>query len=188
MSKNNSLFFITGNPNKAKFLADYYHIPIEHQKLDLPEIQSLSLSEVVEDKARRAFLEVGKPVLVEDVSLVFHALGSLPGPFIKWFESSLGHEGLCRLLDGYDDRRATATVMYGYCDGENVHMFSGEMKGYISDSPRGEDVFGWDVVFVHDGEEKTRAELPKDEWSEKSMRTEALEKLAKFFKRIESRK
>lgn len=185
MQKNKELVFITGNPNKAKFLADFFHIQIEYQKLDLPEIQSLSLKEVVQDKARRAFSEVGKPVLVEDVSLVFHALQKLPGPFIKWFESSLGHEGLCRLLDGYDDRSATATVMYGYYDGEEIHTFEGSMPGYISDNPRGKDSFGWDVVFIHEGDTRTRAELPKDEWGEKSMRTGALRGLGRFLRKKE---
>jgi len=119
------LVFITGNSDKAKYLADFFHRPITHKKLDLPEIQSLDLREVVEDKARRAFAEVGAPVLVEDVSVIFEALQNLPGPFIKWFEKALENEGICRLLDGTLNRKATVEVMFGYCDGDNVQMFSG---------------------------------------------------------------
>jgi len=180
MKEEREIIFITGNPNKAKYLSDHFHMPIKYQKLDLPEVQSLSGREVAEDKARRAFDRVGKPVLVEDVSLRFHALGELPGPFIKWFERALSFEGLCRLLDGYNDRTATATVTYGYCDGGGVRTFEGSMHGYISDVPRGTDAFGWDVIFIHDGDTRTRAELPNEEWSEKSMRKEALEKLSEF--------
>ena len=182
MKNKKEMVFITGNANKAQYLADYFHIPVKHQKLDLPEIQSLSGQEVVEDKARRAFAITGKPVLVEDVSLVFHALGKLPGPFIKWFEYSLGHKGLCKLLDGYDDRTATAAVTYCYCDESGVKIFEGTMHGYISGEPRGTDIFGWDVIFIHEGDTRTRAELPRDEWSSKSMRTEALHKLALFLR------
>jgi len=182
MDKIQELTFITGNENKAKYIADYFHIPVRHKKLDLPEIQSLSPREIVEDKARRAFREIGTPVLVEDVSLVFNALGGLPGPFIKWFESSLGYDGMCRLLNGYEDRSAAATVTYGLCDGKGVHIFEGRMNGHISLAPKGEETFGWDVIFIHEGEEKTRSELSREEWSKKSMRTEALQKLGEFLK------
>jgi inosine triphosphate pyrophosphatase len=82
--------FITSNAGKAKYLTDYFHLSVYHLKLDLNEIQSLSLKEVVEDKARRAFEIVRSPVLVEDVSLTFTALKALPGPLIKWFLETLG--------------------------------------------------------------------------------------------------
>lgn len=178
--EHNSLVFITGNADKAKYLADYFHMPIEHRKLDLPEIQSLSLREVAEDKARRAYAIVGKPVLVEDVSVVFGALFPLPGPLIKWFVATLGNEGMCRLLDGYEDRGMTAEVMFAYCDGKEVRTFSGIVKGTMAKEPRGDGGFGWDRIFIHEGFEKTRAEMTKEEWHEFGMRKIALQKLAKF--------
>lgn len=88
------LTFITGNAGKAKYLSDYFHFPVDHRKLDLHEIQSLDLKEVVEDKARRAYEIVKSPVLVEDVSLTFSALNSLPGPLIKWFKESHSSDGM----------------------------------------------------------------------------------------------
>ncbi len=178
--KNRKITFITGNPGKAKYLSDYFHLPVEHKKLDLPEIQSLSLREVVEDKARRAYAEMGTPVLVEDVSLVFTALGKLPGPLIKWFLESLGNGGLCRLLDGFDDRSAVAEVEFGFCDGEEVRVFRGQMKGIVAEAPRGEVGFGWDPIFIPDGHSKTWAEMSGDEKHATSMRKIALEELGKF--------
>jgi predicted subunit of tRNA(5-methylaminomethyl-2-thiouridylate) methyltransferase len=73
-----SITFITGNQKKADYLAKYLGFPIEHIKLDLDEIQSLSLAEIVEHKAKQAYTKVGKPVIVEDVSLEFSVLGRLP--------------------------------------------------------------------------------------------------------------
>ena len=67
----NKLTFITGNAGKAKYLSDYFHLQVDHVKLNLPEIQSLSLKEVVEDKAKRAYEIVKSPVIVEDVSMIF---------------------------------------------------------------------------------------------------------------------
>lgn len=79
------LTFITNNVRKAKYLSDYFHMPVKRIKLDLKEIQSVNLKEVVEDKARRAYEILKYPVLVEDVSLTFRLLKSLPSPLIKWF-------------------------------------------------------------------------------------------------------
>lgn len=77
--------FITGNQKKADYLARYLGFPIEHIKLDLDEIQSLELKEIVEHKVKKAYAKIKKPVIVEDASLEFTSLGRLPGPFIKFF-------------------------------------------------------------------------------------------------------
>lgn len=180
---NATVTFITGNPAKAQYLSEYFHQPIAHRKLDIPEIQSLDLREVVEAKARSAYQLLGTPVLVEDVSVVFTALKRLPGPLIKWFLETLGNEGLCRLLDGYDDRGAVAEVMYGYCEGEEVHVFHGRVEGHITTDPRGETKFGWDPVFIPNGETKeTWAQMSGDEKHATSMRKPALALLEEFFK------
>ncbi len=182
--KNTELIFITGNAGKAKYLADYFHLPVTHKKLDLPEIQSLSLREVVEDKARRAFAEVGAPVLIEDVSVVFTAMQGLPGPLIKWFDTALGNEGICRLLDSYDNREAVTEVQFAYCDGDDVHVFSGKVKGSMAKEPRGEGGFGWDKIFIPDGYDKTRGEMSSEDWHESGMRKIALEKLREFLENL----
>lgn len=174
------LTFITGNAGKAKYLSDYFHMPVEHVNLDLPEIQSLDLTEIVKDKARRAFAELNSRVIVEDVSLVFDALDKLPGPLIKWFLETLGNDGLCKLIDNFDNRKAFAEVKFAICDGSGVHTFAGSMKGSISDSPRGEMGFGWDPIFIPEGYDKTWAEMTDDEKHATSMRKIALEKMGEF--------
>lgn len=177
-----SITFITGNEAKAKYLSNFFKLPVEHYKLDLPEIQSLDLSEIIEDKARRAFEVVKKPVLVEDVSLVFNALDKLPGPLIKWFLHTLGNDGLCRLLNGYKDRSAVAEVRFGLCNKEGIKVFSGIMKGIIAPEPRGSADFGWDPIFIPEGFTKTRGEMTEEEKHFVSMRRPALEELAAWLK------
>ncbi len=49
------LTFITGNQNKADYLSRYLGFPVEHIKIDLDEIQSLNLNEIVEHKVRQAY-------------------------------------------------------------------------------------------------------------------------------------
>lgn len=163
--------FITGNQHKADFLAKYLHHPVAHQKVDLEEIQSLDLKEISEHKARRAYEIVGSPVLVEDISLEFAALGKLPGPFIKWFIEEMDTQGLCNLLDGYDDRSATARICFAYYDGRLLKLFEGSLGGHIASEPRGKDGFGWNPVFVPDGADKTFAEMDDKETEYFSLRT-----------------
>lgn len=84
-----SITFITGNQKKADYMRKLLMIPIEHIKLELDEIQSLDLREVVEHKAIQAYEKIRKPVLVDDVSFEFCALGKLPGTFVKYFVTEL---------------------------------------------------------------------------------------------------
>jgi hypothetical protein len=50
--------FVTGNQNKADFLARHLNLPIKHKKLELDEMQSLNLKEIAEHKARQAYAQL----------------------------------------------------------------------------------------------------------------------------------
>lgn len=56
-------------------------------------------------------------VMVEDTCLCFNALQGLPGPYIKWFLQKLGHDGLNRMLAGFDDKTAYALCVFAYSPG-----------------------------------------------------------------------
>lgn len=155
--------FITGNQSKADYLSNQLGIQLEHRKIELDELQSLDLHTIVEHKLRQAFEVCQVPVLVEDVSLVFSAIGKLPGPYIKWFVEEAGDEACCRMLDGFDDRSATIRCTYGYFDGTETHFFDSEMPGSIATKPRGNNGFGFDRIFINDGYDVTRAEMSQEE-------------------------
>lgn len=158
--------FITGNQHKADYLARLIGVDVAHQKVELEELQSTDLHTIVDHKVCQAYAAVGRPVLVEDVSLEFTALGALPGPFIKFFvEADDGLEHLCHMLDGFASRAAVARCTFGYYDGQTVRFFDGELAGEIADTPRGDGGYGWDKIFCPAGYEgKTRAELsPEDD-------------------------
>jgi inosine triphosphate pyrophosphatase len=72
-------------------------------------------------------LQVGGPVMVEDVSLGFDAMGGLPGVYIKWFLNKLGHDGLNKMLAGFSDKSAKAVCTYAFCSGPGrpVKLFPG---------------------------------------------------------------
>lgn len=177
-----TITFITGNAAKAEQLARHLNVPVDHKKIDLVEIQSLELEEIVEHKAKEAYKQVRKPVLVEDVSLTFHSLGKLPGPLIKWFLVELDNDGLCKLLKRYDDHSATAQVIFGLYNGRVVKFFEGAMKGSIAIKPKGNKGFGWDPIFIPHGYAKTWGEMDVEEQKATSMRRIALKKLEKYLK------
>ena len=176
--------FITGNKNKADYLAEYLGFPLEHVKLDLDEIQSLDPKAVIRHKVRQAYEEVKAPVLVEDVSLVFTAMGRLPGTFIKWFIDELQLEGLCRLLDG-KDRSAIASCVFGYYDGETEKYFESSLPGQIAQSPTGEGGFGWDQIFIPEGYTVTRAELSKEDDAKTYLQIKPFEALKSYLQSLD---
>lgn len=178
------LTFITGNAAKAEQLGRHLDHPVAHIKLDLPEIQSLDLKEIIAYKAKEAYKQVGGTVLVEDTALTFKALGKLPGPLIKWFLGELDNTGLCKLLDGYEDRSAVAECTFGLYDGDTLQVFDGRAAGSIAADPKGERGFGWDPIFIPEGHTKTWGEMDADEQKDTSMRRIALKKLEVYLRSL----
>ena len=174
--------YVTGNPHKAAYFARLIGREIEHHDIDIAEIQSGSLDEVVEHKVRSAYETLQRPVIVEDTALGFSALHGLPGPFIKFFVSlPNGDELLCRMCDGLSSRKATASTTFAYFDGETVRLFHGSHSGEIADHPRGKNGFCWDTIFVADGQEGlTRAELDQVHYDELYLKIKPIAQVSEF--------
>lgn len=179
----NSIVFVTGNPSKFQATQRYITFPLHKKSLDVTEIQSFDLKTIVTHKVIEAYSHIKKPVLVEDTSLQFNALGKLPGPYIKWFVEEIGNERLCTMLNNFSDRSAVVTVTYGFYDGIEVKTFSGSLTGEITTKPRGNRGFGWDPIFQPNGLTKTIAELSLDELFAISPRKIALKKLENFLRK-----
>lgn len=175
--------FITGNQNKADYLAKYLGHPVDHIKLDLDEIQSTDLGQIVEHKVRQAYDLIKKPVIVEDVSLEFAALGGLPGPFIKFFVEKVPFETICSLVDGLS-RKATARCVFGYFDGIDLELFDGHLDGEIAEKPSGNNGYGWDRIFIPQGYSVTRASLAEEDDQKTYLKIKPFAKLKSY---LESR-
>lgn len=178
MSKD--ITFITGNPNKAKELSKLLGNQITYKSLDLPEIQSLDATEVVVDKAERAYSLLQSTVLVEDTSLTINSLGKLPGPFIKWFYKELGNKQICEITNLYTDKSAIVEIYFALYDGNSVKLFSSKLHGDITSTPRGTNGFGWDAIFQPRNSEQTLAEMNETERQKFNFRKQALLKLSKI--------
>lgn len=172
------LLFVTSNPGKAREASAFLGREVEARPLELPEVQSLDFREVARAKALVAARALGVPVLVEDSGLAVSGWGGFPGPLTKWITgAALGPEGLAKMLDGFSDRGAEAVSVLAVArPGDrpgDVLVAEGRVEGSIALHPRGENGFGWDVVFVPEGETRTYAEMADGEKNARSHRARA---------------
>ena len=179
-----NLIFLTGNKNKlseAQAILGGKYI-LKNHKLDIREIQSTDVAEVVTQKIKDAFEILQKPVFVEDTGLYISNLNNFPGALIKSYYDHLGNTGICRFSGG---STAYAKTVIGFHDGKEIHIFEGIADGKISEKPRGEG-FGWDSVFIpkKDGEYKyyifTFAEMEVADKNKISQRAKAFIKFKKY--------
>jgi XTP/dITP diphosphohydrolase len=169
--------FVTSNENKLREAAEILGMDLHRADVDVPEIQSLDFEEVAAAKALAACEALGNPsypVIVDDSGLAVAAWGGFPGPLTRWLMKSVGNAGLLRMLAAEQDRSANAVCVVAVADAaDSVRVFRGVVEGEIAREPRGEGGFGFDPIFVPEGQNRTYAEMG-DEKSMDSHRTRAL--------------
>lgn len=174
--------FITGNIKKfgeaGRVLAP---VKIEQLKIDLEEIQSLDVREVLIHKLNEARRHYRGDFFAEDSAMYMDALGGkLPGPLVKWFNDTIGNAGYHKIARKMGNGRASAKTVIGLMkqDGKAV-FFEGEMKGKIV-KPAGDYRFGYDPVFMPDGAGQTLAQSKSKGDFDFSPRGVAFKKLKQY--------
>ena len=158
------LAFVTSNPGKvreAREILRPFGITVRPVRRVLPEPQADDLSTVVRAKLR-AVPPSPRATLVEDSGIFLDDLGGFPGVYSAYAFRTLGLSGLLRLLPGRG-RRATFRTVAGIRSGAVLRYFVGECRGRIAPSPRGRHGFGFDPIFVPDGERRTFGEMEPGE-------------------------
>ena len=171
------LVFASGNAGKLEEMRLGLPIPVEGISLELEEIQSTNMEAITLHKVNHAFAELRRPVFVEDTGLFFEAWGSLPGPFTRYFLESMKPAGLVKALRPFQDWRAEAVTIIGYHDGQQNFSFAGQTAGSIV-PPRGTRGFGWDPIFIPDGQSLSFAEMEPSLKLRHSMRGKAIRAFA----------
>jgi XTP/dITP diphosphohydrolase len=176
-----TIYFATTSQGKLNEARQLLGIDVQSCGLDIDEIQSLDPETVAVKKAAAYFQELKKPILVEDVALTFEALEKLPGTYINDFFKVLGNQGLVSLLQKASSRKAIAqtTLVFMDQDGKS-HIFIGIVAGEIAREPKGDNGFGWDPIFIPDGETRTFGEMTETEKAKYSMRAKALADFKKW--------
>ncbi|MCP2261783.1 XTP/dITP diphosphohydrolase [Streptoalloteichus tenebrarius] len=136
-------------------------------------------------KARDAVRASGLPAIADDSGLAIDALNGMPGVLSARWSGRHGDDRanldlvLGQMGDVPDERRGATfvcAVALVRPDGRELTV-RGEWPGRIVREPRGENGFGYDPIFVPEGEERTSAELPSAEKDEMSHRGRALRAL-----------
>ena len=187
--ENKILKFITGNKTKVQEVANILApIKIEQLNLVLPEIQELDIKKVLKYKLVEALKHYKKDFFIEDSALYFDCLGGkLPGPLVKWFNSTLGSAGQYQLAIKMGNVKALAKTSIAYCDSKhNVHYFDGLVKGTIV-KPKGTYLWGYDEIFLPNGSKKTLSEQKSAGIFNSSPRGYAFTKFKKYLEKNEKR-
>jgi non-canonical purine NTP pyrophosphatase (RdgB/HAM1 family) len=175
---------VTGNSNKAREIEAITGTSVDSIDLDIKEVQSLSVAEVAREKALAAYRALGVPVVVDDTGMSIVALAGLPGALVAWFLDTIGPQGILRLMRENEDRRASVSTCIAYCEGSDVQLFEGVIEGTISREMRGTNGFGYDPIFIPNGQSKTYAEMTVEEKNAVSMRSIALSKLRQYLLQV----
>jgi XTP/dITP diphosphohydrolase len=169
--------FVTGNKNKVREFEQILEMKLNYKKEDLVEIQSTDVSEVTAAKVKEAYNKLNRPVIVEDTGLYIDDIKGFPGALIKFYLRDLGCEGLCNYYAG---SKARAETVIGYNNGNSIRLFKGVIEGIIANDPIGNNGFGWDKIFIPNGQSKTYAQMTPEEKNDTSMRRLALEEFKKY--------
>jgi XTP/dITP diphosphohydrolase len=133
-------------------------------------------------KGRDALSATGLITVAEDSGLAIDALNGMPGVLSARWSGTHGDDAanntlvLAQLSDVPDDRRGAAFICAASLvtpAGQETTV-RGEWRGSITREPRGNNGFGYDPIFIPEGETRTSAELSPDEKDEQSHRGRAL--------------
>jgi XTP/dITP diphosphohydrolase len=123
----------------------------------------------IKARAGRAAAPAGSWVLADDSGLEVEALGGEPGVLSARFGGAgLDDAGrnaalLDRLVPAADRAATFVCVLVALDPAGDMHEAQGRLSGRIAEAPRGSGGFGYDPLFVPDGEQRAVAELSADE-------------------------
>jgi XTP/dITP diphosphohydrolase len=157
---------------------------------DVPET-GLTFGENALLKARTGVERTGLPTVADDSGLAVDALNGMPGVFSARWAGRHGDDRanlelvLAQISDVPEEHRGAAFVCAAALVLPNgrEHLVEGRQTGRLLRGGRGTGGFGYDPVFLGDGQDRTNAELPPDEKDAISHRGRAMRELVKVIVR-----
>jgi XTP/dITP diphosphohydrolase len=189
-----TIVIATNNLGKVKDFETLFkplHIQVKSLH-DFPELEDVEeTGETFEEnailKAESISKQLNEMVVADDSGLMVDALSGRPGVYSARYagpekDDKKNYEKLLKELDGVEEKKRTARF---YCalalavPGEETTFVNGTCEGKVSQAPIGENGFGYDPVFYIEEKKKMMAQLTREEKSEISHRSKALQKLMK---------
>jgi XTP/dITP diphosphohydrolase len=188
------LVFATNNLYKVKEVQD--SVPAD---LTVRTLSSIGCEHEIEEtapdlvgnariKAEHVFHEHGCEAFADDTGLEVKALNGRPGVHSARYAGSNPSfldniDKLLEEMEGMKDRKARFRTVILLRTERGEEIFEGTVMGHITESPRGRQGFGYDPVFVPEGEERTFAEMEAEEKERIGHRGEAVRKLGEFLRK-----
>jgi XTP/dITP diphosphohydrolase len=181
------LSFVTSNEGKlheATTALAPLGIEVVGSHLRPVEIQGDTLEEISRAKCEVLIGRLPPPFIVDDGGLFVDALHGFPGVFSAHALKTIGVPGILKLMEGAADRRAHFAAVVSHYDGASVRCFPGRCDGALTTEPRAAGHgFGFDPIFVPEGQARTFAELPAEYKNRFSHRGRALAALVAHLRR-----
>lgn len=159
--------YVTGNKYKielAQRILGPLGVEVLQKKIYCPEIQDNEIQNVSKFSAKYAANELGVPVIKNDSGLAVDALNGFPGPYTAYVEDTLTEDGVLKLMEGVENRKACFIEVISYCEPDKEPIsFISRTEGEISLEKRGEYGWSYDRIFIPKGETKTLAEFSDNE-------------------------
>lgn len=197
MQKPSVLVVATGNPGKASEIRALLEgFPIEVKALNdfgpIPPVveDGSTFEENAYKKASFTAKVLGLPALADDSGLVVETLGGAPGVLSARYAGKNATDGQrCRkLLDemaGRTDRRAAFECVISLAVPAGPALtYEARCEGLITQTPLGENGFGYDPVFYFPPLRKTFAQMTREEKSRVSHRGRALREMQAEFDKV----
>jgi XTP/dITP diphosphohydrolase len=137
-------------------------------------------------KVRAVHQFCGMDVLADDSGICVPALHGEPGIFSARYAAPNANDQnnnlkLLKNLELSDDRRAYYHCSLAFKDENGMEqIFHGQIHGTLQKEGRGEGGFGYDPLFVPQGESRTFAEMTLDEKKAISHRAIAIREFGRF--------
>lgn len=185
------LLFATNNAHKA---AEVQHnLPPDFRILSLKEAGvNIEIPEPfdtleanADEKSGVVLALTGKDCFSEDTGLEVEALNGAPGVKSARFagDDATDEENISKLLhllEPHTLRKARFRTVISLRLNGKRYLFEGICKGYILKERRGTGGFGYDPVFVPDGDNRSFGEMSLAEKKQYSHRAKAMEQLIRF--------
>jgi XTP/dITP diphosphohydrolase len=160
---------------------------------DYPQVPEtgLTFGENALIKARAGVERTGLPTVADDSGLAVDALNGMPGVFSARWSGRHGDDDanldlvLAQIADVGEEHRGGAFVSAAALVLPNgrEHLVEGKQTGRILRARRGDGGFGYDPIFLGDGQDRTNAELSPAEKDAISHRGKAFRELSKVIAR-----
>lgn len=129
------LSYVTGSKGKFEEVYDYLmhvksSIELEQVELPLIEMQGLDLRAIAVAKARQAYAQLKRPLLVDDAGIYFEKYNQFPGVMTSFVYKAIGMEGIFKLIEQGDRIYRLLYLVYVDDHGQE-HVFEGRCSGTV---------------------------------------------------------